>query len=169
MTREEPEDVVLVGRWSAEVRPRLATKVRMRWDDARGKPILLYPEGVLLLNPTAHAVLELCDGTHTLGDVVRELAGRFDGPGGGTRNSSTVPGPAPTGPGVVEAASAETIETDSADPRIQAAAEETARATEPRAVARDPGESAEARERQVARDVVAFLERIDERGWLVVE
>jgi pyrroloquinoline quinone biosynthesis protein D len=59
-------------------RPRLPSKVRVRWNAPRGQALLLYPEGALALNPTAHAVLELCDGSRTLDEIVSELAGRFD-------------------------------------------------------------------------------------------
>ncbi len=37
-------------------RPRLAGKARLKWDAVREKHLLLYPEGVLVLNPTAHDV-----------------------------------------------------------------------------------------------------------------
>ena len=32
------------------VRPRLADKARLKWDAVREKHLLLYPEGVLVLN-----------------------------------------------------------------------------------------------------------------------
>ncbi|MBA2565036.1 MAG: pyrroloquinoline quinone biosynthesis peptide chaperone PqqD, partial [Gemmatimonadetes bacterium] len=64
--------------WTAGMRPRLSRKVRMQWDEARQQPMLLYPEGLLLLNPGAQAVLELCDGQRTLAEIAAELATRFD-------------------------------------------------------------------------------------------
>jgi pyrroloquinoline quinone biosynthesis protein D len=69
--------------WRPESRPRLPSKVRVRWNAPRGQALLLYPEGALALNPTAHSVLELCDGRRTLGEIVSELAGRFDADQGG--------------------------------------------------------------------------------------
>jgi pyrroloquinoline quinone biosynthesis protein D len=39
--------------------------------------VLLYPEGVLLLNAPAAAVLELCDGRRTLADLVAVLGRRY--------------------------------------------------------------------------------------------
>jgi coenzyme PQQ biosynthesis protein PqqD len=56
--------------------------VRVRWNEPRGQALLLYPEGALALNPTAHAVLELCDGRRTVAQIVAELAGRFDATSG---------------------------------------------------------------------------------------
>jgi pyrroloquinoline quinone biosynthesis protein D len=32
-------------------KPRLAAKARLKWDAVREKHLLLYPEGVLVLNP----------------------------------------------------------------------------------------------------------------------
>ena len=43
-------------------RPRLVTGARLRYDDVRDEHILLVPEGVVRLNPSAAEVLELCDG-----------------------------------------------------------------------------------------------------------
>ena len=61
------------------VRPRPAAKVRLKWDEVRQKPLLLYPEGVLVLNPTAYDVLALCDGNRTVSEIVQVLSGKFGG------------------------------------------------------------------------------------------
>ncbi len=53
-------------------RPVLKPKCRLKWDDVRGQDILLYPEGVLLLNPTGRRILDLLDG-RTVGQVVDDL------------------------------------------------------------------------------------------------
>jgi coenzyme PQQ biosynthesis protein PqqD len=45
-----------------------------------GRPALLYPEGVLLLNATGAAVVELCDGRRTLEEIAAVLAARFAAP-----------------------------------------------------------------------------------------
>jgi pyrroloquinoline quinone biosynthesis protein D len=42
-----------------------------------GGSVLLFPEGVLLLTPTAAAVLALCDGRRTVDGLAAELAGRY--------------------------------------------------------------------------------------------
>ena len=57
--------------------PRLAAKVRLKWDEVRQKPLLLFPEGVLILNPTAHEVVALCDGRRTVGEIVKTLGEKF--------------------------------------------------------------------------------------------
>jgi pyrroloquinoline quinone biosynthesis protein D len=58
-------------------KPRLADKARLKWDAVREKHLLLFPEGVLVLNPTAQAVLELCDGERTVAKIVETLHERY--------------------------------------------------------------------------------------------
>src|SRR5947209_5700763 len=58
----------------ARCRPRLAAKARLRFDKRESKHILLYPERGLLLNDTAAAILQACDGSRTLDEIVEVLA-----------------------------------------------------------------------------------------------
>jgi pyrroloquinoline quinone biosynthesis protein D len=58
-------------------KPRLAAKARLKWDAVREKHLLLFPEGVLVLNKTAHDVLALCDGQHTVAEIVKALATQY--------------------------------------------------------------------------------------------
>ncbi len=60
-------------------RPGLARGVRMVHDPVRDQPVLLYPEGVLVLNSSAAAVLQHCDGERSVADVVGRLAEDFVG------------------------------------------------------------------------------------------
>ncbi len=53
--------------------PSLARRARLRWDDARGTHVLLYPEGVLVLNPEAAEVLALVDGARSFEALVDAL------------------------------------------------------------------------------------------------
>ena len=59
-------------------RPRLAPHVRLAYDKARGKPVLLAPESVTTLNETGAAIAELCDGTRTTAEITAALRDRFD-------------------------------------------------------------------------------------------
>jgi pyrroloquinoline quinone biosynthesis protein D len=61
-------------------KPRLASHARLGVDRVSGNKMLLAPETALALNPTASAVLELCDGERTLEEVIAQLASRFDAP-----------------------------------------------------------------------------------------
>jgi pyrroloquinoline quinone biosynthesis protein D len=59
--------------------PRLVTGARLRYDEVREEHVLLIPEGVVRLNPTAAEVLELCDGERSLEDIVGALSARYEG------------------------------------------------------------------------------------------
>lgn len=58
-------------------RPSLAKGVRLQTDSTTSKNVVLYPEGIVELNETAHEILSRCDG-RTLGEIVRELAQEYE-------------------------------------------------------------------------------------------
>jgi coenzyme PQQ biosynthesis protein PqqD len=58
--------------------PALARGVRLHTDAVTGEPVLLFPEGVLFLNATAHDVVRRCDGTATVDAIVCALAGEYE-------------------------------------------------------------------------------------------
>jgi len=60
-------------------RPRLVTGARLQYADVREEHVLLVPEGVVRLNPTAAEVLELCDGERSLDEIVDALSARYEG------------------------------------------------------------------------------------------
>jgi coenzyme PQQ biosynthesis protein PqqD len=62
---------------TAESRPTLAAKARLRWDRQAERYMLLYPERGLVLNPTAADVVQLCTGEHTVGAIVDRLADKY--------------------------------------------------------------------------------------------
>lgn len=57
--------------------PRVAAKARLQWDGVRNRHILLYPEGLVALNPTAAEIVGLCDGQRTVDDIVAVLRSRY--------------------------------------------------------------------------------------------
>ena len=61
----------------ADMRPKLSSRARLQTDKVTGKPILLYPEGVLMLNPTGHTIVALCTGETTFQEMVAQLASRY--------------------------------------------------------------------------------------------
>ena len=65
------------ARLAAEARPRLAPKVRVRWDRKDGRYMLLYPERGLVLNATAAEVVKLCTGEHTVAAIIERLAEKY--------------------------------------------------------------------------------------------
>ena len=42
-----------------------------------GKPVLLYPEGILILNPTAHTIATHCTGEETFEEIVTKLSAQY--------------------------------------------------------------------------------------------
>ncbi len=57
--------------------PKLWRMTRLQFDPVRQRPVLLYPEGAVLLNDTGAAILELCNGSHTVGQIVSILTERY--------------------------------------------------------------------------------------------
>ena len=62
---------------SLALKPKLASKAKLRLDPKTGKYILLYPEKGLLLNPTGAAILKLCSGEQPLSAIIATLAAEF--------------------------------------------------------------------------------------------
>jgi pyrroloquinoline quinone biosynthesis protein D len=56
----------------------LAPHVRLTFDPARERHVLLTPEAVSVLNGTGAAVLCLCDGKRTVAEIAAELHGRYE-------------------------------------------------------------------------------------------
>lgn len=57
--------------------PRVAKRARVRFDDSRDSHVLLMPERVVMLSPSAAEILKLCDGVRTVPDIVAELHTRY--------------------------------------------------------------------------------------------
>ena len=62
---------------TAESIPKLWRMTRLQFDPVRQRPVLLYPEGAVLLNDTGAAILELCNGSNTVEQIVRILSERY--------------------------------------------------------------------------------------------
>ena len=56
----------------------LAPGYRLQWEEAQQKDVILYPEGMVELNPSSSAILKLCDGTRGLDTIVNELEALFE-------------------------------------------------------------------------------------------
>lgn len=57
--------------------PALWKFARLDFDPVRNRPVLLYPEGAVLLNDTGRAILELVDGRRTVGEIAGILGERY--------------------------------------------------------------------------------------------
>jgi coenzyme PQQ biosynthesis protein PqqD len=62
---------------SADTRPRIAAKARLRYDRKTGRTMLLYPEKGLVLNPTAAEIAKLCTGEHSVAVIVAKLGSQY--------------------------------------------------------------------------------------------
>ena len=58
-------------------RPALWKLARMDFDPVRNQPVLLYPEGAILLSATAGEILALCDGRRTVADIAATLGAKY--------------------------------------------------------------------------------------------
>ena len=57
-------------------RPLLAPGARYRFDELRRQHQLLFPEGVLILNETGAAIVQICDG-RAKNELLADLEDRF--------------------------------------------------------------------------------------------
>lgn len=59
-------------------RPQLRRGVRAGTDPLSGEMVLLFPEGVLMMNETAAAVVRQCDGNQSVADVLQSIVEAYD-------------------------------------------------------------------------------------------
>lgn len=57
--------------------PRLRQSFRLQWEPAQDTYVLLHPEGMVKLNPSAGEILARCDGAHDLDAIISELEELF--------------------------------------------------------------------------------------------
>ena len=62
---------------AGSAQPKLARGVRLQTDSKTGNSVLLFPEGLLELNETAHDIVTRCDG-RTVGEIIQTLAEEYD-------------------------------------------------------------------------------------------
>jgi len=58
-------------------RPRLNKLFRLHWEEAQQAYVHLYPEGMVKLNLSAAEILKLCDGEHTVDEIISTLEQAF--------------------------------------------------------------------------------------------
>lgn len=57
--------------------PALWRLARLDFDPVRQQRVLLFPEGVVLLNETGGAILDLCDGRRSVEEIAAVLGERY--------------------------------------------------------------------------------------------
>jgi pyrroloquinoline quinone biosynthesis protein D len=65
----------------ATARPLIGRGFRLQWEPAQNTHVLLYPEGMVKLNPSAGEILSRCDGKRTLDEIIVDLERTFNQPG----------------------------------------------------------------------------------------
>jgi pyrroloquinoline quinone biosynthesis protein D len=61
----------------ADKKPRLTKQARLHIDPVSGQPVLMHQEAVLVLNDSGYEILRLCDGTHTLSEIIQDLENKY--------------------------------------------------------------------------------------------
>jgi coenzyme PQQ biosynthesis protein PqqD len=64
----------------AHSKPSLAPGARLQTDRVTGGLVLLSPEGIQVLNDSAHAIIARCDGKQTVEEIAAALAEEYDAP-----------------------------------------------------------------------------------------
>ena len=62
-------------------RPKLSRRFRLQYEEAQQRWVLLYPEGMVQLNPSAAEILKRCTGTASVNDIVASLEAAFNAQG----------------------------------------------------------------------------------------
>ncbi len=57
--------------------PVMAPTFRLQWEDVQDCYVILYPEGMVKLNPAAGEILSRCDGERTVQAIIEELEQKF--------------------------------------------------------------------------------------------
>lgn len=63
----------------AETCPQLSPHYVFRWEASQDAHILLYPEGLIKLNPAAAEILKRCDGQRNPEQIIADLDASFPG------------------------------------------------------------------------------------------
>ncbi|MGI8739526.1 MAG: pyrroloquinoline quinone biosynthesis peptide chaperone PqqD [Gammaproteobacteria bacterium] len=58
---------------------KITPTFRLQWEPAQNAHVLLYPEGMVKLNPSAGEILKHCDGARKVSQLVAELQTQFPG------------------------------------------------------------------------------------------
>lgn len=60
-----------------DVIPMIASTHRLQWEEAQDCYVILYPEGMVKLNPSSAEILKQCDGEKDVKTIVDDLQKKF--------------------------------------------------------------------------------------------
>jgi len=72
MLRDDTDKVL-----GPDVIPLIPTTHRLQWEEAQDCHVILYPEGMVKLNPSSAEILKLCDGSNSVSKIISELQQKF--------------------------------------------------------------------------------------------
>ncbi len=59
--------------------PSLAPTFRFQWEEAQDCYVILYPEGMVKLSASAGEIMQRCDGSRTVAEIIESLGETFPG------------------------------------------------------------------------------------------
>lgn len=59
--------------------PEIAPTHRFQWEEVQQCHVILYPEGMVKLNPSASEILKHCDGRNSISAIIQALNDQFPG------------------------------------------------------------------------------------------
>jgi len=59
--------------------PEIAPTFRFQWEKAQDCYVILYPEGMVKLSPSAGEILKRCDGASSINNIIEDLNKQFPG------------------------------------------------------------------------------------------
>lgn len=62
-----------------ELIPTLSPLFRFQWEEAQQCHVVLYPEGMVKLNPSAGEIMKQVNGESSISEVIQTLSDLFDG------------------------------------------------------------------------------------------
>ena len=60
-----------------DVIPMIAPTHRLQWEEAQDCYVVLYPEGMVKLNPSSAEILQQCDGEKDVKQIIEDLQKKF--------------------------------------------------------------------------------------------
>jgi pyrroloquinoline quinone biosynthesis protein D len=57
--------------------PEITPTFRLQWEESQDRYVLLYPEGMVQLNPSAAEILKRCDGAKNIDEIIADLDRSF--------------------------------------------------------------------------------------------
>ncbi|MET0069224.1 MAG: pyrroloquinoline quinone biosynthesis peptide chaperone PqqD [Candidatus Thiodiazotropha sp.] len=67
------------SQFNADDVPQISPTFRLQWEEAQGCHVILYPEGMVKLNPAAGEILKRCDGEASVARIIDQLKAAFPG------------------------------------------------------------------------------------------